>query len=277
MRSPGRALAIAVVLLAMLVAFAPRLCAQSTQRAHNDPKNRLWSLVSKCPTDSKCQAHCDPNCRHVDDKNRYLVAKDWSEAKPVAYLIIPTVEMPGIESEEIFKEPFLNLWEFGWQASKQCLGRQDFQLGLAINSQYGRSENQLHIHVSCVHPDVSAALKQNDQKIKHGDPAHPFELKLRGHVYEVVRVTGLEGDRSPFQVVRGFPHAKDHMADQSIAVVGTETVNEFYVLDTFHHDGTIDGDPPNRGSAEKLLNQDCSESPEVNLAPAAGPVCWTEP
>ena len=63
-----------------------------------------------------------------------------------------------------------NYWAQAWHARRyvdqragRVLGRDE--LSLAINSVYGRSQDQLHIHIECIKPAVRAALPG----IKNGD------------------------------------------------------------------------------------------------------------
>jgi CDP-diacylglycerol pyrophosphatase len=67
----------------------------------------------------------------------------------------------------------------------------------------------------------------------------------------VIKVKGLSDANSPFRLVYQFPGAKDHMAEQSIAVIGSPTAGVYYLLDTSYAHGS------NPGTAEELLNQKC--------------------
>jgi CDP-diacylglycerol pyrophosphatase len=96
---------------------------------------------------------------------------------------------------------------------------------------------------------VSEALEAKDIPMY---PAHAVTLPLGpyGNTYEAVRVSGLSGANSPFKVIQDIPGVKGHMADQGIAVIGSQKANEYYVVDT-HRGGS------NPGHAEELLDQTC--------------------
>jgi CDP-diacylglycerol pyrophosphatase len=73
-------------------------------------------------------------------------------------------------------------------------------LSLAVNSIYGRSQNQLHIHVDCIRADVRAALKASLAQI--GPGWAPIDLPhVMGH-YAAMRLPGEDlGDRNPFKLL----------------------------------------------------------------------------
>jgi CDP-diacylglycerol pyrophosphatase len=125
---------------------------------------------------------------------------------------------------------------------------------LAINSEQGRSQNQLHIHISCVRPDVVEALERARRLGRN--PSQPMQLRLRpeNHSYRAVVVRQLLGNDSPFSIVAKMPGAAKTMGRQSIAVIGSRVPQNYYVLDTV-------AGPGNPGSAEELLDQTCSRAP----------------
>lgn len=209
--------------------------------------NSLWSLAQCCVADLKS----NPGCRAFDRADEYIILKDNSPKKPAAYLIIPTVKLTGIEDPKIFAPPFADFWADAWQQAQVFVKKPAADTALAINSIVGRTQNQLHIHIACVKPAVAKALADNDAKIGT-DPATPFELTLAGNRYRVVRATSLSGEASPFDLVRAMPGARGDMADQSIAVVGSQTAGSFYVLDTW-------AEGADRGAAEGLLDQFCRD------------------
>jgi CDP-diacylglycerol pyrophosphatase len=121
---------------------------------------------------------------------------------------------------------------------------------------YGRTQNQLHIHLSCVRSDVKERLIA-DPKIKTY-PAKPVRLKLppMGHTYKVVKVRGLSGADSPFAIVHQLIGTKGQMGSQSIAVIGTDQSDVYYVVFT-----TYDRSTKNLAHAAELLDQTCETTP----------------
>ena len=210
------------------------------------PPNSLWSLARCCAADLSS----DPYCRAHSKTDQFIVLKDNSPAKPDGYLIIPTTRVTGIEDRQIFAPPVADFWAHGSQQAQLWLKQPAADTALAINSEYERSQDQLHIHISCVRHDVAAALAANDAKIG-GDPAKPIALALgpENHLYRVIKVTSLTA-ASPFDIAAAMSGARTDMAEQSIAVVGSRSPGVYYVLGTSHHGA-------NPGAAEELLDQAC--------------------
>ena len=78
-------------------------------------------------------------------------------------LLVPTAQISGIDDPAILSPGSPNYWALAWQQRKflevlvgHPIGRD--QVGLAINSQPGRTQDQLHIHIGCVQPEVRARL-----------------------------------------------------------------------------------------------------------------------
>jgi CDP-diacylglycerol pyrophosphatase len=206
----------------------------------------LWSLAQCCSRN----LHSNRGCRAYDAADKYIILKDNSPAKPAAYLIIPTIRVPGIEDKQIFSPPVVDFWEYGWQQAQLLVSKPAANIGLAINSKLGRTQNQLHIHIACVLPAVARTLAS--QAAIGTDPATATTLALApaNHVYRVIKVNKLAGADSPFTLVSAMPDAAAHMADQSIAVIGSPTPDTYFVLDTWANGA-------NPAFAEELLDQNC--------------------
>jgi CDP-diacylglycerol pyrophosphatase len=229
---------------------APTAADQSASSCIVAPRpNSLWSLAQCCSRN----LHSNSGCRAYDVAHEYIILKDNSSAKPAAYLIISSIRVTGIDDKQIFQPPVVDFWEYGWQQAQILVKKPADDIALAINSVYGRTQNQLHIHIACVLPAVARALATKAGTIGT-DPSRPahFPLGPADHVYRVIKTTGLAGDESPFNLVAAMPGARGEMADQSIAVIGSNTPGTYYVLDTEAR-GT------NPGAAEELLDQTCRQ------------------
>ena len=208
----------------------------------------LWSLAIHCAEDLSS----DSNCRSYtkDEKEQYVIVKDHDPNKPAAYLIIPLEPITGIEDDRIFSPSIIGLWESAWLWAEKYPGKSASQTALAINSIVGRSQNQLHIHISCVLPQVRETLAKTRIPTKASD-AVALRLGPDHNVYWTVVVPDLRTS-SPFRVIQSMPHVdKNDMKDQSILVVGSQESNQYYVLDT-----TANRNNP--GHAEELLDQTCA-------------------
>ncbi len=152
-------------------ALLAAVCAGFPSPGHAANPNALWEIVHN---------HCVPGqqngtgpkpCELVDLAGGYVVLKDLRGA--TQYLVMPTAEVAGIEDPQILVGDALNYWAAAWAARKyvaeragQAIPRED--LSLAVNSQQGRTQNQLHIHVDCIRPDVREALRVHARRNRAG-------------------------------------------------------------------------------------------------------------
>ena len=165
-----------------------------------------------------CLAEAEPagDCTLVDRARGFVVIKDDDPAKPDAWLIVPDVEVTGIEDSRALDPPVVEFWRYGWEVGQALLPRPPEGIGLAINSMAGRSQNLLHIHISCVDPG-RRPQPSPPPRIGPDWAAEPF-LTLAGDAYNARKVASL--DRSPFLLLPELPGAADDMGAQSLAVIG---------------------------------------------------------
>jgi CDP-diacylglycerol pyrophosphatase len=226
----------------LVLALALAACAvppASPSRAPNP--NALFEVMQTC----LAQETLAPPCTAVDRSRGYVVIKDNSPEKPDAWLIVPDREVTGIEDPRALVRPVVNFWSYGWYLGSRLLPQPPDNRGLAINSEAGRSQDLLHIHISCVLPEVREALAR--ATIGPEWAAEPFVM-FRGHAYNARRVAALEP--SPFLLLRELPGAAEDMGAQSLGVIGTAD-GGFILLTDSTEPGVV-------AEAEELLNQDCS-------------------
>ena len=186
-----------------------------------------------------------PDCTEVDRARGFVIIKDDDPEKPKAWLIVPDREVTGIESPAVFRLPVAGFWRYGWDAGAALLaGEPVADRALAINSKAGRSQDLLHIHISCVLPEVRDALA--GAAIGPDWAARPF-LRFGDHAYNVRKVASL--DPSPFLRLAELPGARADMAGQSLAVVGSADGGFFLV--------TNSTEPGVAAEAEGLLDETC--------------------
>jgi CDP-diacylglycerol pyrophosphatase len=255
----GGVAATAIAVLAMIMASP----ADAT-----DP-NALWRVVHDlCVTDMKARGAPAP-CVAVDLTRGYAILKDLRGATQL--LLIPTDRIGGIESPQLLALEAPNYWQAAWEARalfEKRVGhpvpRDD--IGLAINSIYGRSQNQLHIHIDCVQPDVRQALEANEARIGHRWSS--LDVPLHGHAYHVRRIEGSDlGARDPFKLLaEGDPRARGDMGRETLAVIGASFADgqPGFVLLSDHAD-LLNAD---RGASEELLDHSCAVLTEPGPAPA---------
>jgi CDP-diacylglycerol pyrophosphatase len=227
-----------------------------------DP-SALWKIVhGKCvPHD---EAARDPSpCSLVDiaggaDKG-FAVLKDINGA--FQFLLIPTARIGGIEDPAVLAPDETNYWRAAWQNRSFVEGRVHATLprdalSLAINSTFGRTQDQLHIHIDCIRPDVHDALAANLNTLTAAWA--PFPVPLAGQTYRAIRINqeSLDGV-DPFRVLADAdPTARANMGAHTLVLVGAtfaDGVGGFVLLD--NQANVMAGD---RGSGEELQDHTCA-------------------
>ncbi|WP_245746750.1 CDP-diacylglycerol diphosphatase [Paraburkholderia lycopersici] len=214
----------------------------------------LWKVVGgQCVPNMRDKGQPGP-CTTVDFQKRYAVLKDI--AGRAQYLLIPTDRVSGIESPEILYGGAPEYWVGAWGAghlveAKLGVPLAGNQLGLEINSSQRRTQNQLHIHVDCLRPDITNALTAFSDVA----PGAWRWTTLDGSRYRVTRVTSLSSRDNPFRVVERDLGPKQSMAAQTILVTGAgpDTQRDGWLVVNSGLD--VDG---GTGTAEGLLDHACS-------------------
>ena len=229
-----------------------------------DP-SALWKIANeKCVPnmrDAKNPASCDV----VDLAAGYVALKDI--VGDTQFLLIPTARLAGIETPDILLDGAPNYWDHAWRMRRltearagKALMRES--LSLAINSAYGRTQDQLHIHIDCVRRDVRDALAAHRDALDvYWDE---FPVRLASQTRRAYRIDGENlGATDPFRLLAGgIPDAATEMGRHSLVLVGmtwSNGVKGFALLD-----GGAGLSPPNRGSGK------VSPDHERALAPRAG-------
>jgi CDP-diacylglycerol pyrophosphatase len=226
-----------------------------------DP-DALWRIVSgQCVPDQ--QQHLDPApCALVDltggIEHGYVILKD--RVGVALYLLMPTAKITGIESPLLLNGDQPNYFAEAWRARgyvEARLGRQlpGEDIGLAVNSFDGRTQNQLHIHIDCLRSDVRDTLAENLALI--GPRWAPLQTPLAGHQYLAMRLDGDVLSADPFSLLAdGVPGARDAMGSFTLVVAGAKfgVGHPGFVLLADRADLAA-GD---RASGESLQDHDCS-------------------
>ncbi len=254
-RSPTRGRMV-IAAAALAIGFAPVLV-----RAAVSNPNALWDIVDgRCVVDLKQFGKPAP-CAKVDLGDGYAVLKDLVGKSQ--YLLIPTMRVSGIESPRVLAPATPNYFAQAWgetglvsQAVGRPLPRED--LSLAINSVYGRSQNQLHIHIDCIRIDVAGALARHAATLSR--TWSPFPESLAGDHYEAIKIMGADlGAADPFRLLaRSLPGAAGHMGDYTLVVAGMDFpgAGPGFVLLA----GRADRARGNFGSGEELEDHACAIS-----------------
>jgi CDP-diacylglycerol pyrophosphatase len=201
----------------------------------------LWTLVD---------AHCNqgwmpmPLLQCIPDRGEVLM-KD--RCGPTRYLLIPTVRRTGVESAELLRDDEPNYFADAWaerghvvEAAGRASAGTD-ELGLAINSRWGRSQDQLHIHIDFVQGPVREAIRQ-----WAAEGAVRPTIEVFGHEYRIVHLAALDRP-TVFQLAAAGEDSPQQRERNTIALVGDGSAG-FYAL--FGHADLASLD---RGHGEEIL------------------------
>jgi CDP-diacylglycerol pyrophosphatase len=242
----------AIALAASLLLLAP------ARPALADP-SALWNIVNgECVPDQ--QAHNSPKpCSTVALAEGYAILKDIRG--DFQYLLIPTKRVSGIDDPFILQPDAPDYFAQAWANRswvEHSLGHDvpRGDLSLAINSKYGRTQNQLHIHIDCIRPDVAKTLAGKSADI--GSSWQTITLPPRGHTYQVRRIDDATlAHTDPFLLVAAQNAKIGHdMAAETIMLAGAEFPggkNGFYLLSD-----TANLAAGNPGAAEELQDHTCA-------------------
>lgn len=200
------------------------------RQACADPDS-LWHVVdAQCVPHQMEQGTPEP-CTQVElgagRERGFVVLKD--KVGPLQYLVMPTIKVQGIESAALLAENSPAYWEKAWEARHFMSQKLDREVprsavALAVNSRFGRGQNQFHIHVSCVDLQVHEQL----EIVRDFIPAKRWQalpVTLAGHRYLARRVDAGAGDTvgvNPFRLLAdGIPGARAEMGHYTLGMVAT--------------------------------------------------------
>jgi CDP-diacylglycerol pyrophosphatase len=186
----------------------------------------LWHIVhDQCVPDQQQNGRPAP-CMEVSSgqgsDSGYAVLRDKHGAEQ--YLVMPTVEITGIEDARLLTPGAPNYFADAWRAQTyvdaligKTMPRQD--MAVSVNSPYGRSQDLLHLHVDCLSPRSVAALITDLPRVGPRWTSAP--LTLEGHPYYAIRLDGDAPPADPFRVLAdGMPGAAKEMSAWTLVLAG---------------------------------------------------------
>jgi CDP-diacylglycerol pyrophosphatase len=236
------------------------LAADASQR--NLPRYALWELIHNVCVPGQ-SLHRDPKpCLEVDltggMENGFAILRDPRGG--TQFLLIPTAPISGIESPAVRTPNGTNYFALAWEVRTRLddalhisIPRDD--VGLAINSLESRSQDQLHIHFSCIRTDVWDTLHEHEREI--GSQWAPFNFLLVGHRYTAMWVSGEHlKPHNPFRLLaEGLPGAAGDMSNHTLVVIGLTRTNGtkgFIILAD-----QVNKDHGDLANGEELLDNTC--------------------
>lgn len=220
---------------------------------YNSKADHLWQIISQqCIPRQQLKNNPIP-CRQVNISNGYVVMKDRNG--PLQFLLMPVAKITGIESPKLLNPATPNFFAEAWRArhfmeEKHGNLIDDRIYALAVNSRWGRSQNQLHIHISCLRPDIRHRLDVLSPKLNATWQTHQLGVRE----YQLRVVTRDEFKRtSPFiRLANELPDARDEMGSYGIAIAALGSGKRVLMV--------VKGNLLllNRASAEELQDHSCA-------------------
>jgi CDP-diacylglycerol pyrophosphatase len=245
----GVALRLIAAVLVSLAAAAP---------AHAD-RMALWTIVH-----GQCVPHVAAGegpkpCERVDltggEEKGVALLKDLRGV--AQYLAIPTRRITGIEDPLLLAPDAPNYFAYAWanrDALEAKLGRTlpREAIGISINSQSSRSQDQMHLHIDCMDKDVIAALAADKDAID--SDWRMMTTPLKGRRYWARRLDSADlADVSPLRLLAdGIEGAKALMAFETLIAVGADFGGKPGFILLAGQAGSTGG-----GHAEDLQDHDC--------------------
>jgi CDP-diacylglycerol pyrophosphatase len=207
--------------VALLLLFAPPAYAD---------RNVLWSIVhGQCVPHFEAGERPPAPCDSVDlaggaDRG-FALLKDLVGVAQL--LAIPTRRLSGIEGPALLAPDAPDYFADAWTGRArveahlgQALPRE--AVGVAVNSMFSRSQDELHLHVDCIDKDVAAAHEAYSQNLD--EQWRPMTVALKGRRYWARRLESADlTDASPFRLLAdGIAGARQEMGLWSLAAVGAD-------------------------------------------------------
>lgn len=224
----------------------------------------LWNIISTQCLPAHKNGDAGNPCIEVntspDEAHGYVVFKD--RVGELQYLLMPTAKITGVESPAILADDATNYFDLAWKARSYMEKKYGSDIpveavSLAVNSQYGRSQNQLHIHISCPNPSVQKQIAAELPQLKNGWSLVPGGVL--GHQYYAKKIseTDLENKNAFKQLANEVPEAQGHMGEFGLAMVAVKNKKKGTVLVLLASRKDLLSN--NWGSVEEIQDHNCPQ------------------
>lgn len=241
--------------LLFLTASGPTLAAD---------RDALWKIIDGGCVPAAASGVMPPPCTRVEmpagREFGWAVMKDRRGV--LQYLLLPTARISGVESPELLQPGAPNFFAQAWHARDlldQLNGRPlpREAVSLTLNPVRRRSQDQFHIHISCIRPDLQARLQSAEADLR--PDWSPLPGGWHGHNWLVRRVDGdrLDGVNPIADIAAHVPGASADMGAMGIGVVAMSFKDgrPGFVLMATRRD---DGDPTSGIAEHDIQEHDCS-------------------
>ena len=197
----------------------------------------LWHVVQTCVAAHDLTGLSFP-CLSVETaqgvERGYAVLRAPLEKSHI--IVSPTVRTIGIEADRLRGAGAPNYFADAWASRQYAIeglarapGRAD--LALAINSRFGRSQDQLHIHVDCIRPAVKQMLADIAPTLDARRWAQIAVMPRAPRYWALALPSADLGGVNLFDLVaNGLAIAPEDMNETTIVVVGTAGARPGFVV-----------------------------------------------
>lgn len=154
----------------------------------------LWKTINeKCVPDYNTSGQYAP-CTLVDEKEGTVIYK--ADGGNFKFLLLPIKKITGIEDPSLlsdstkpyFYQAWLSRALLSFELAELKGAVSEKSISLALNAINSRSQNQLHIHISCLSPTASAIIRHVDMS-QFGSEWTDFPKPFHGHNYSARKLT----------------------------------------------------------------------------------------
>ena len=248
MAAPARFWKIITLVIALLVIA---LAGALWRFQHNG--NALWRIISQQCVPGQQQRNDPAPCQQVNLAQGYVTLKDRNG--PLQYLLMPVARISGIESPALRDPATPDFFALAWQQRHLLTMRRgvavpDSAISLTVNAEYGRTQNQLHIHISCLRPEVRQRLDRLTAQLNpHWQPER---LNQHRWLIRTLTPTELAQQSSFIRLMQEVPQAQQAMGKYGMALA--TLADGRLALMAIERDWLT----LNRASAEELQDHDCT-------------------
>ncbi|MCJ2050404.1 CDP-diacylglycerol diphosphatase [Methylobacterium sp. J-070] len=212
-----------IAAIATLVAFI----ATPAAVAADPTRDVLWVALQGCVLAKRATGRSFP-CLSVDlgDGERPGTAVLRVPSRRTHMVVMPTDDVSGIEAPVLQGPRGVAYWRAALAARRDVSDAVQGRLpagaiGLEVNSVGGRSQDQLHIHLDCMHGIVRAALTTHGEAV--GATWAPFPETFAGTSFLALRVPADAVEQfNPFEAVARVPGWRDRLRDVTFAAVDAD-------------------------------------------------------
>lgn len=221
------------------------------------PRSALWTVVRSCVL-AKASLGTSFPCLEVSPPSAgepgFAVIRAPGQATHI--IVTPTDQITGIESPLLLQPQAGGYWRAALAARRfvveASIGPASLDsVGLALNSERTRSQDQLHIHAECVRPDVLQAIRAQSGEIGPAWRPLPHTVDRERLFARTVTSATLAHDNL-FALLAELPGIRGDLSHVTALVVpsGIEP-DRFYVMAGASRSRSIEG----------YLNESCRATP----------------